>query len=92
MSGDYGKSNRRRSLGPVRDVLRGGAKFLGGEWPPYPDYILFGVPISARIISQAQVLTPDDAIAQWCERMLDPYGSIARRQPAAAASPASGGR
>jgi glutathione S-transferase len=77
-------------LAPVRDVLRGGAAFLGGDRPLYADYILFGVLIWARIVSPAQVLAPDDAVAGWFERMLDLYGGVARQQPVAAGG--SGGR
>ncbi len=76
----------RVALAPVRDVLRGGAKFLGGPGPLYPDYILFGVLIWARIVSSAQVLAPDDAVHAWFERMLDLYGGVARQQPVAKAS------
>jgi glutathione S-transferase len=73
-------------LAPVRDVMKSGAKFLGGEKPLYPDYILFGVFIWARIVSSAQVLAPDDPVAGWFERMLDLYGGVARQQPAAASA------
>lgn len=74
----------RTVIAPVRDVLRGGDKFLGGPGPFYADYILFGVLIWTRIVSPARVLEPDDAVHGWFERMLDLYGGVARRQPAAA--------
>jgi glutathione S-transferase len=82
---DEGIKRLRAVLAPVRDVLRAGAAFLGGNAPLYPDYILFGVFIWARIVSPAPVLASDDAVHAWFERMLDLYGGVARRQPAAAA-------
>jgi glutathione S-transferase len=82
---DDGIKKLRAILAPVRDVLRGGATFLGGDAPVYADYILFGVFIWARIVSPAPVLAPDDAVHAWFERMLDLYGAVARQQPAAAA-------
>jgi glutathione S-transferase len=72
-------------MAPVRDVLKGGAKFLGGDRPLYADYILFGVTLWARMVSPVEVFPADEPIAAWNERMLDLYDGVGRRQPAARA-------
>jgi hypothetical protein len=44
--------------------------------------IVFGGFQWARCVSAFPLLTPDDAVHAWRERMLDAYGGIARAAPA----------
>ncbi|MGY4800304.1 glutathione S-transferase family protein [Teichococcus aerofrigidensis] len=72
----------RASLQPLRLLLRD-APFLGGEAPRYGDYAVFGGFQWARSVSELALLEPDDPVAAWRERMLDLFGGLARRSPAA---------
>lgn len=69
----------RRRLSSVRRIVDR-TPFIGGEMPIYADYILFGALQWARVISREQVLPPDDAVAQWLERVLDLYDGAGRRE------------
>ena len=71
----------RDSLMPLRIALRS-APFLHGDAPGYADMIAFGGFQWARCVSAFPLLTPDDAVHAWRERMLDAYGGIARAAPA----------
>jgi glutathione S-transferase len=44
--------------------------FLAGDAPAYADYIVMGGLQWARCISEIKLLKPDDAVAQWRDRML----------------------
>ncbi len=68
------------SLEPARTVLTK-QPYLAGDRPLYADYILFGCFMWARIISSFRVLTSDDPIHSWRERMLDAMGGLARNAP-----------
>lgn len=52
--------------------------FLGGEKPTYGDYILFGAFAWARAISAFPLVTPDNPVHIWRERMLDLFDSMPR--------------
>jgi len=69
----------RRKLQPVRKALET-RNFLGGAAPTYADYVLFGLLQWARVISPAEVLEDDDAVAAWFERVLDLYDGVGRKE------------
>ncbi len=70
----------RQSLEPARAVLTA-QPYLAGDRPLYADYILFGCFMWARSISSFPVLTSDDPIYAWRERMLDTLGGLGRKAP-----------
>lgn len=67
----------RESLTPVRLTLRRQA-WLGGAAPSYADHIVGGTLMWPRCASRFTLLTPDDPISQWHERLLDLYGGLGR--------------
>jgi glutathione S-transferase len=69
----------RRKLQPVRKALEAN-DFLGGTAPTYADYVLFGLPQWARVVSTAEVLEDGDVVAAWFDRMLDLYDGVGRRE------------
>lgn len=71
-------------LEPLRRAL-GQAPFLTGDAPAFADYSLFGPFQWARVCSAFELLSADDPVAAWRERMLDAHGGLARRMPARAA-------
>ena len=70
----------RKSLDPMRLTLRT-QPFLGGQAANYADYIVFGGFQWARATSAFKLLTQDDAIFAWRERMLDAFDGLARTSP-----------
>ncbi|KAJ3336404.1 hypothetical protein HDU93_002904 [Gonapodya sp. JEL0774] len=72
----------RSALMPVRAVLQN-LKFLGGDRPNYADICLFSAFLWSRAISPfyPNLLLPDDSVFAWRERMMDAYGSLARKSP-----------
>jgi len=70
----------RQSLEPARSKLTAQPYLAGGK-PLYADYILFGCFMWARSISNFRLLTSDDPIYSWRERMLDAMGGLARTVP-----------
>lgn len=68
----------RATLEPARRVLRE-QKFLSGDAPAYPDYILLGTFLWPRIVSPFELLEPDDVIHAWRERMLDLFDGFGRK-------------
>ncbi len=76
---DSGIVEYRRMLDPVRATLRT-QPFLSGAHAAYGDYILFSQLQWARIVSTAQVLEPDDAVAAWRDRILDLFDGFARSE------------
>jgi glutathione S-transferase len=70
----------RRSLEPMRLTLKSQV-YLGGETPNYADYIVFGAFQWARVVSPFKLLTEDDPIHAWRERLLDAFDGMARRSP-----------
>lgn len=60
----------RAALEPARRILKD-QKFLSGEAPAYPDYILFGSLLWPHTVSpDLQLLEHDDPVHAWRERML----------------------
>jgi len=68
----------RAALEPARRVLAS-QKFLSGDAPAYPDYILFGTLMWPRTISPLDLLEKDDVVYPWRERMLDLFDGMARK-------------
>ncbi len=79
---EKGPAGLRAALEPARRVLSG-QKFLSGEAPAYPDYILFGSLMWPRIVSRFELLDPEDVVHGWRERMLDLFDGFARKAKAA---------
>ncbi len=65
----------RESLLPIRLVLRQQA-WLGGAAPSYADHIVAGTLMWPRCASRFEILTPDDPIAVWFDRVLGLYGGL----------------
>jgi glutathione S-transferase len=70
----------RKSLEPMRLTLKTQAH-LGGKAPNYADYIVFGAFQWARVISPFKLLTGDDPVYAWRERLLDAFDGMARNSP-----------
>jgi glutathione S-transferase len=68
----------RQSLEPARSILTV-QPYLAGDHPLYADYIFFGCFMWPRSISRFQLLTSDDPIYSWRERMLDGFDGLARK-------------
>ena len=71
-----------RTLDPLRAVLKR-QPFVCGVAPAYADYIVFSVFQWARVMSPLKVLSNDDPVAAWRERILDLNGGFARNVAAA---------
>ena len=71
----------RDSLAPLRRTLER-QKFLSGEAPAYPDYVVFGAFQWARAISDFELVAADDPVAAWRRRLLDAFNGLARSAPA----------
>jgi glutathione S-transferase len=66
----------RQSLTPLRATLQA-QPYLGGEAPDYADYIVFGGFQWARCVSPLQLLSPDDPIGAWRQRLLEAFDGLA---------------
>lgn len=71
----------RRDLHPLRMVLRE-RPWLSGPTAGAADYIAFGPLQWARCVSAFPLLTPDDPVHAWRDRLLDAFGGLARAAPA----------
>ena len=68
---ETGLTALRAALEPARRVLRE-QKFLAGEQPAYPDYILYGTFLWPKTISpDLELLEKDDPVYGWRERMAE---------------------
>ena len=65
----------RKSLMPMRMTLKT-QPYLGGDAPNYADYIVFGPFQWARATSAFKLLTEDDPIYAWREKLLDAFGGV----------------
>jgi glutathione S-transferase len=72
--------NFRKTLDPMRLTLKS-QPFLGGSAPNYADHIVFGGFQWARATSPFKLLTSEDPVHGWRDRMLDAYGGMARNSP-----------
>ena len=70
----------RKSLDPLRLTLKT-QSFLGGAAPNYADYIVFGPFQWARVVSPFKLLTEDDPVYAWRERLFDAFDGMARKSP-----------
>ena len=70
----------RKTLDPMRQTLKTQA-YLGGDAPNYADYIVFGPFQWARVVSPFKLLTEDDPLYAWRERLLDAFDGMARKSP-----------
>lgn len=73
----------RKALEPYRTVVED-QDFVGGNAPTYADYVLFGTLQWARCTSGYGLVTADDPIHAWFERLLDLHDGVGRSEPAAA--------
>ena len=64
------------ALTPVRRLLAE-QPFLSGEAPAYADYILFGTVQWFRLGIPRDLLSPDDPLVPWCQRMAGLFGGMA---------------
>ncbi|MBD2773211.1 glutathione S-transferase family protein [Iningainema tapete] len=67
----------RTALSPLREVLER-QPYLGGEQPYFADYIVFALFQWARAVSPIQLLSKDDLIYGWRDRLLDAFNGYAR--------------
>ena len=67
----------RGSLVPARMALKK-RQFLSGDQPGFNDYCLFGIFMWSRVVSTLEVLSPDDPLSAWMDRMLDLFDGYAR--------------
>ena len=73
-------------LGKLLEPMQAALKrqpFISGSGPAYGDYILFSVFQWARVMSQQELLAPEDPLCVWRERLLDLYDGFARNVPTA---------
>ena len=68
----------RNSLAPLRAGLRT-TSFLSGAQPAWLDYALMGTFMWANMVSDIDLLAPDDELAIWQERMLDLFDGYCRK-------------
>jgi glutathione S-transferase len=69
-----------QALTPLRSTLKV-QPYLGGHTPNFADYIVFGVFQWARVVSPIPLLSPEDALYQWRDRLLDAFHAYARSAP-----------
>lgn len=67
----------QKSLAPLRQILKK-SLFLSGDTPRWFDYAVFGTFMWPHIISKFQLLTDDDLVYAWRERMFDLFDGAAR--------------
>ena len=72
----------RKSLEPIRQVIAS-QPFIGGEHPTYADFIPFAVLQWARCTSTFPLVTPDDPMHAWFERLLTAYDGLGASEAAA---------
>jgi glutathione S-transferase len=68
----------RASLAPLRRMLAR-QSFIAGDAPAWADFAVFGGFQWARCISPFHLLTADDPVYAWRERMLDAFGGAGRK-------------
>ena len=70
----------RKALEPLRLTLKT-QRYLGGDAPNYADYIVFGPFQWARVVSPFKLLSSEDPVYAWRERLLDAFDGMARNSP-----------
>jgi len=79
---EKGQPAFRVALEPARRVLKV-QKFLAGDAPGYPDYILLSPFLWGHAVSPLKLLAEEDAVHAWRERMLDLFDGMGRKAKAA---------
>ena len=72
------------ALDPLRATVKANP-FIGGDSPLFSDYIVFGAFQWARLCSAFELLTADDPVHAWRDRMLGLFDGLARCAPGAVA-------
>ncbi len=67
-----------QSLAPLRAMLSS-QPFLSGDQPAYADYILMGVFLFATAGAKKKVISEDDKVHEWFDRMLDLFDGLGRK-------------
>lgn len=70
------------TLTPLRTILNA-EDWIAGDAPAYADHLIFSAFQWARMVTPDDLLTPEDPIYGWRERMLDLHDGLARNFPAA---------
>lgn len=70
----------RARLGPLRRQFAA-MPFASGQAPGLVDYLIFSAFMWSRSVSSFALVSSDDVVAQWVERMLDAHGGLARSSP-----------
>jgi glutathione S-transferase len=72
----------RASLAPLRLTLTVQSQaYVAGDRPGYADYIVAGILLWAASVSTLPLLTLDDPVLEWFERVRDLYGALGRTSP-----------
>lgn len=70
----------RKGMAPVRVVLRE-QQYICGEAPAFADYCIFGGFMWARGVSEYHLLSDDDPIYAWREKMMAKFDGLAAGAP-----------
>jgi glutathione S-transferase len=78
---DKAREKFKTQLEPFRRAM---AKtgWVSGDEPAMADYVLFGAMQWARVSSGYPIISTDDAIASWMEKMLDLHDGLGRKTAA----------
>lgn len=68
------------ALRPARAIIEK-QPYLGGAYPSYADYILFGAFQWARAVSPRKLLDPSDPVYDWRARLLNTFDGYALKAP-----------
>jgi len=52
--------------------------YVAGDKPSYADYAIFGPLQWARLVSDVPIITPDSALDEWMDNMLDLFDGLGR--------------
>lgn len=72
-----GASQLNEALAPLRGQLMD-SEFLDGPTPAGADYLVFGPFMWAHCVSETELVSSDDPVHAWLERMLDLHGGLGR--------------
>ncbi len=71
------RAQMKIALSPLRALLQEQA-FVNGAAPAFADYCIFGSFMWIRNVSPKVLVSADDPVNAWAERMLDLHGGLAR--------------
>ncbi|RKR06834.1 glutathione S-transferase [Kushneria sinocarnis] len=74
---DQGREMLDRALTPLRSHLQE-LPFLDGQTAGGADYIAFGIFMTARVMRGEPLLSGEDVVGQWQDRLLDEFHGFAR--------------